>query len=118
LKKQGGRKKGAKIAVGDIVRIPVGVVFVYLSVTAVVKAFRGFEADFVHIVIAVLAVVVALVFGALGLGPCACTGMDGQGQAREKREEEEGRQRRGGGVMTAASQREGDDCLPDRADGA
>ena len=39
----------------------------YLSVLAVVKAFRGFEADAVHIVIAVLVVAVGLVFGVLGV---------------------------------------------------
>ena len=61
------RDSRSRTTAGDMLRIPVGVVFLCLAVTAVRKAIQVFRFDVIHIVILIFALAVALVFALIGL---------------------------------------------------
>lgn len=61
------RNRGPRLALGDLVKIPVGLLFMCWSVVGIYKAFAGLSFELMRIVILVFALVVAAIFFPLGL---------------------------------------------------
>jgi uncharacterized membrane protein YbaN (DUF454 family) len=61
-----GFSEKAKFTAGDLLRIPVGLLFMFWSVVAVFKAFTGLSLEPLRIVILLMALGVAAIFLPLG----------------------------------------------------
>ncbi len=59
---------GPRLALVDLIRIPVGLLFMFWSVAGIYKAFAGLSFELVRIIILVFALFVAAIFFPLGLG--------------------------------------------------
>jgi len=61
------RKRSRSIGMGDLLRIPVGIFFIYLAVTAVCKATVFLSKGVLGIAVFILAIAVTVTFAGIGL---------------------------------------------------
>ena len=75
-----------RFTAGDLIRVPVGLLFMWMSVSAWIKAYQSFEPSAVSVVVTVLTVAVGIVF--IGIGFVMAFGwlLDG-GAAKTKRDD-------------------------------